>query len=86
MKDEKNLLDERMDKDMDLGYQLGIDVLDELGFATKENPSREHFVGILSSFFSCMYHTQSEMACNDVIEFCKDMAIKQIKECRGDGT
>ena len=46
----ENLLDERMDKDMDLGYQLGIDVLDELGFATKENPSREHFVGILSSF------------------------------------
>ena len=86
MSNEKNIIHERMDKDFDLGYKLGLDALDDLGFETKENPSREHFVGILSSFFSCMYHQQSENSVGDVIEFCKEIAIDQLKECRGKDT
>ena len=86
MKDERNIVWERMDKDYGMGTELGYSLLDDLGFETKENPSREHFVGILSSFFSCMYHQQSENSVGDVIEFCKEIAIDQLKECRGKDT
>ena len=83
---EKNIIHERMDKDYGMGFQLGVNVLDDLGYETKENPSREHFVGILSSFFNCMYHIKSEIAVNEVIDFAKEIAIEEVKECRGNGT
>lgn len=86
MNDKKNIVWERMDKDYGMGFQLGVNVLDDLGYETKENPSREHFVGILSSFFNCMYHFQSEDAVNEVINFSKEIAIEEVKECKGNGT
>jgi len=86
MSNEKNIIHERMDKDYGMGFQLGVNVLDDLGFETKENPSREHFVGILSSFFNCMYHFQSEDAVDEVINFSKEIAIEEVKECRGKDT
>ena len=86
MTSKENLLDERMDKDLDLGYKLGEGVIDELMFEAKDNPSREHFVGILSCFLGCMYYTQSENACIDVIEFCKKVATDQLQEFKENGT
>ena len=86
MSNEKNIIHERMDKDYGMGTKLGYSLLDDLGYETKENPSREHFVGILSSFFNCMYHFQSEEAVNEVINFSKEIAIEEVKECRGKDT
>ncbi|WP_370003769.1 hypothetical protein [Winogradskyella sp.] len=83
---DKNIIHERMDKDYGMGFQLGVNVIEDLGFETKENPSREHFVGILSSFFNCMYHLQNQDAVNEVIEFAKEIAIEEVKECRGKDT
>ena len=86
MKDEKNIVWERMDKDYGMGTELGNSLLDDLGFETKENPSREHFVGILSTFFNCLYHLQNKDTVDEVIEFAKEIAIEEVKKCRGDGT
>jgi len=73
---DKNIIHERMDKDYGMGFQLGVNVLDDLGFETKENPSREH----------CMYHLQNKDTVDEVIDFAKEIAIEEVKNCRGDGT
>jgi len=33
-----------------------------------------------------MYHFQSEEAVNEVINFSKEIAIEEVKECKGNGT
>jgi len=59
----------------DLGYGLSLDLIEELGFKTKDNPTPQHFAGILSCLFNLLYVHQPLDEVNRVISMAQEFAI-----------
>ena len=59
-------------KNYDEGYDLCLDLIEELGFKTKDNPTPQHFTGILSCLFNLLYVHQPKDEVNRVVSMAQD--------------
>ena len=74
-------------KNYDEGYGLCLDLIDELGFKTKDNPTPQHFAGILSCLFNLLYVHQPKDFYRVIAlaqEFAIDNAEKELNDRRKD--
>ena len=60
----------------DLGYSLSLDLIDELGFKTKDNPSVEHFAGMFTCLFNMLYVMQDKNEVDKVVSLAQEFAYK----------
>tara|TARA_R110000803_G_C11890079_1_gene310815 strand:+ start:182 stop:475 length:294 start_codon:yes stop_codon:yes gene_type:complete len=68
-------------KEFDEGYQVALNLIDDLAKISKGNPSSNHMAGAISCILNFSYvFSPSEEAVGALIEFCKDFAIKESKE------
>ena len=68
-------------KDFDGGYQLTLQLIDDLAGISKGNPSSNHIAGAIACILNFSYvFSPSEEAVDALIEFCKDFAIKESRE------
>tara|TARA_R110002153_G_scaffold252546_1_gene410311 strand:+ start:223 stop:459 length:237 start_codon:yes stop_codon:yes gene_type:complete len=64
----------------DLGYSLSLDLIEELGFKTEDNPTHEHFAGVLTCLFNAMYTFAPEKAVTDLTTMAQNFALEDIKK------
>ena len=64
----------------DLGYGLSLDLIEELGFKTKDKPTHEHFAGVLSCLFNAMYTFAPEEAVTSLTTMAQNFALEDIKK------
>ena len=64
----------------DLGYGLSLDLIEELGFKTKDKPTHEHFAGVLTCLFNAMYTFAPEEAVNNLTLMAQNFALEDIKK------
>lgn len=67
----------KLEKEYQVGYDLGINLIDELGVLTKEYPNQNHIAGILSSIFNFAYYYAPNESVDKLIEFAKNHAKEQ---------
>ena len=59
---------------------LCLDLIEELGFKTKDNPTPQHFTGILSCLFNLLYVHQPKDEVNRVVSMAQEFAIEDAKK------
>ena len=68
----------------DVGYALSLDLIEELGFKTKDKPSHEHFAGIFTCLFNMLYVHQPKDEVDKVVsmaqEFAYEDAMKELNK------
>ena len=67
-------------KNYDEGYGLCLDLIEELGFKTQDNPTPQHFAGILSCLFNLLYVNQPKDEVNKVISMAQEFAFKDAEK------
>ena len=58
------------------GYDLSLDLIDELGFKSKDNPSVEHFAGIFTCLFNMLYVMQDKNEVDKVVSLAQEFAFE----------
>jgi hypothetical protein len=62
------------------GYDLSLDLIEELGFKTQDNPTPQHFAGILSCLFNLLYVHQPKEEVNKVISMAQEFAFEDAEK------
>jgi len=70
---------EKLEKEYQIGYELGINLIDKLGVVTKEQPNVNHLAGVLSCILNFAYFSApNDNAVNELIKVCKKTAKENI--------
>lgn len=71
------------EKGFNVGYELGIDLIDQLGKKTNGMPDANHMAGVLSSIINFGYsYAPSLEAMNQLIAFAKEYAEQESEEIK----
>ena len=62
------------------GYDLSLDLIDELGKKTKDNPGHEHFAGIFTCLFNALYVFQEKEEVDKLVSLAQEFAYKDAME------
>ena len=74
-------MSKKLEKEYQIGYELGINLIDELGVLTKEHPNQNHMAGVLSSILNFAYYfSPSDQAVDKLIEFSRDNAKDNLEK------
>ncbi|WP_370104418.1 MULTISPECIES: hypothetical protein [Flavobacteriaceae] len=69
-------MSEFTEKNYQEGYNLSLELIDELGFKTEDNPSVEHFAGIFTCLFNLLYVHQSKDEVDKVVSMAQKFAYE----------
>ena len=70
------------------GYNLALELINDLHFQTKDNPTHEHFAGIFTCLFNLLYVFQDKKEVDNIVamaqEFAFEDAMKELNDRRKD--
>lgn len=72
-------------KEFDEGYNLAMDLVDDLGVIAKGKPSSNHLAGVITCILNFSYaFAPSEDSVDALVEFSKELAIEESRRFKAD--